>query len=126
MATILVIDDERALRESIARYLRRLGHEVLEAPDGRTGLGTIAASAVDLVITDLRMPEMDGIELIQALRRAGFRAPVIAMSGGGLYPHEVLLDNAKLLGAMSTLGKPFELDQLRQSVEQALGGEPKA
>ncbi len=93
-----------------------------EAQDGRRGLQAIAEGGIDLVISDINMPEMDGIEVINALREATAGAPVIAMSGGGLYPRELLLDSAQMLGAVSTLPKPFELEDLRRAVEAALSG----
>ncbi len=122
MARILVIDDDRNVREAVASYLSRLGHEVREAQDGRRGLKAIAEGDIDLVISDINMPEMDGIEVINALREAATGAPLIAMSGGGLYPKELLLDSAQMLGAVSTLPKPFQLEDLRRAVEAALSG----
>ena len=124
MARILVIEDDRTLRESITAYLTRLGHDVREAQDGRRAMRALEAGAVDLVITDINMPEMDGIEVINALRDAAAGAPVIAMSGGGLYAKELLLDSAHMLGAVSTLAKPFELEDLRRAVDAALSPSP--
>ncbi len=120
MPRILVIDDDRGVRESVATYLRRIGHEVSEASDGRVGLGVLGSEPFDLVITDINMPDMDGIEVIDQLRDVSDGCPVIAMSGGGLFAKELLLKNAEMLGALSTLEKPFELDALHEAVTAAL------
>ena len=120
MPRILVIDDDPAVRENVATYLRRLGHEVFEAPDGLRGFEILGSRSVELVVTDINMPDMDGIEVIDRLREATDGCPVIAMSGGGLFAKDLLLDNAEMLGAVSTLAKPFDLDDLRVAVEAAL------
>jgi CheY-like chemotaxis protein len=117
---ILVIDDDRGVREGVATFLRRLGHEVLEASDGVRGFEALRSQPFDLVITDLNMPDMDGIEVIDRLRESTNGCPVIAMSGGGLFAKELLLENAEMLGAVSTLAKPFELEELRDAVQAAL------
>jgi DNA-binding response OmpR family regulator len=125
VSRILVIEDDRNVRDVVATYLRRVGHDVLEAADGKRALSAIAADDIDLVITDINMPEMDGIEVITALRKSAPGAPVIAMSGGGLVHKQLLLDTARMLGAVHTLAKPFELEDLRKAVDAALGESPK-
>ena len=124
MAIILVIDDEKAVRDTMRRLLERQGHEVREAANGREALK--AAPDYDLVITDINMPEMDGIEVIMALaeRRPGL--PVIAISGGGRLPKDLLLSSADMLGAVQTLPKPFDLSELNEAVDRALAsGRPE-
>jgi DNA-binding NtrC family response regulator len=118
MAIILVIDDEKAVRDTMRRLLERRGHEVREAANGREALK--APPDYDLVITDINMPEMDGIEVIMALaeRRPGL--PVIAISGGGRLPKDLLLSSADMLGAVQTLPKPFDLTELNEAVDRAL------
>lgn len=120
MAGILVIDDDDQVRTSLRRVLERAGHEVVEAADGKTAVALVSERPCDLVITDINMPEMDGIEVIMALagRRPGL--PVIAISGGGKVPKELLLSSAGLLGAVTTLSKPFEMEELIEAVNQAL------
>jgi DNA-binding response OmpR family regulator len=117
---ILVLDDDRGVREGVAAYLRRLGHEVHEASDGKRGVEALGGRSFDLVITDINMPDMDGIEVIAQLSDAADGVPVIAMSGGGLFATELLLANAEMLGAVRTLAKPFDLDDLGAAVREAL------
>lgn len=120
MAHILLIDDDDGIRNAASRYLRMLGHEVTEAGDGARALRLAQGSPVDLVITDINMPEMDGIEVILAVTENKPGVPVIAISGGGRMPKDVLLASAGLLGAVETLAKPFELSELMQAVERGL------
>jgi len=72
------------------------------------------------VLTDVNMPDMDGIEVLKAVKDHDRDVPVIAISGGGVIPSQILLGNAHLLGAYATLDKPFDLDELRAAVESAL------
>jgi DNA-binding NtrC family response regulator len=96
-----------------------LGYHVLMAADGKGAMTVLAETSVDLVVTDINMPDMDGIELLRSVQKRS-AIPVIAISGGGLIPVEVLLRNAELLGAVHTLAKPFELDEIRDAVARAL------
>lgn len=120
MARILVIDDDPQIRTSIRRVLEREGHEVLEAEDGRQAIALVGRQTCDLVITDINMPEMDGIEVIMALAENRPGLPVIAVSGGGKLPKELLLSSAGVLGAVTTLGKPFDIAELVAAVRGAL------
>jgi DNA-binding response OmpR family regulator len=122
VARILVIDDDHGVRGGVVAYLQRLGHDVVEASDGSLGMKVLRAQSIDLVITDINMPDMDGIEVIAQLREAADAVPVIAMSGGGLFAKELLLANAEMLGAVHTLAKPFDLDDLAAAVREALAG----
>lgn len=121
MARILLIDDEPAVRAGLGRYLRMKGHEVEEAGDGRQALRLATTAPVDLVITDINMPEMDGIEVILALLERTPGLPIIAISGGGRMPKEVLLASAGVLGAVTTLEKPFDLGELSDAMSRVLG-----
>ena len=96
------------------------GHEVIEANQGDEGLRLYRAKPADLVITDIIMPEMDGIEVIMALRREAPQLKVIAMSGGGRFMQMEPLSMAEPLGAFATLRKPFELDAMIETVKRAL------
>lgn len=120
MAHILVIDDDDALREAVQLGLQRMGHRVTTAENGKVGLERFDAEAADLVITDLIMPEQEGVETIMQLRRRNPKARIIAMSGGG--PRAgVYLGICERLGVACTLAKPFMMDDLHKAVTNALG-----
>jgi CheY-like chemotaxis protein len=123
MASILLADDEERLRDLFARYLVALGHDVRTAGDGHEVMAALSeAPPPDVLITDLNMPDMDGIEILTVLRRLGSAVPVIAISGGGYLDKDLLLTSASMLGAVVTLEKPFALEELRGAVERALAG----
>jgi len=82
MATILVIDDQEPIRVLLRTALEEAGHEILEASNGRLGLALYRASAADLIITDIVMPEMDGLEMMVDLTRSFLNVKVIVISGG--------------------------------------------
>jgi CheY-like chemotaxis protein len=91
MARVLVVDDESTMRQMLRQALERRGHTVDEAADGRQAMQRLAEHQPDPVFTDLVMPEMEGIETIQALRRKCPGIPIIAISGGGrLGPEDYL------------------------------------
>jgi len=116
-ATILIIDDDAPIRLLIRRVLEDAGYQVYEASNGRLGLEQFHTQPVDLVLTDLDMPELNGLEVIIALTRAFLDVKVIAMSG--LSGDE--LQEAKLLGARQTLAKPLDLQTLLHVVRYELG-----
>ena len=120
MAKILVIDDEALLAKSISLFLTRAGHEVVTAGDGRTGLAAFAHEKPDLVITDIVMPVMEGMESIQTLRLQAPDLPIIAMSGGGRTKNPDFLRIAEKLGATATLAKPFAKEALLTAVARSL------
>jgi two-component system response regulator AtoC len=120
MARIVVADDDPAVRTGIVRYLLRLGHEVREAVDGREAIAAVANGAVDLVLTDVNMPDVDGIQVLRGVRALDPGMPVIVISGGGVIPSELLLGSAGLLGAYATIAKPFDLEDLGVAVARAL------
>ena len=121
MARIIVIEDEAAIRRLVVRILSRGGHETREASNGRDGVALHRADAADLVITDLFMPEQDGIETIQQIREFAPETPIIAMSGGGSRGNTDSLSDAELLGAQMVLQKPFSPEQLENAVKALLG-----
>ena len=120
-ATILIIEDHAAVRTLLARVLEDAGHQVWEASNGREGLERFRAHPVDLVITDLEMPEMNGLEVIVELTRLRVDVRVIAMSG--LSGDE--LQQAMLIGARRTLPKPLDLQTLLQVVQSELQQLPR-
>jgi CheY-like chemotaxis protein len=117
MATILVLDDETPLRTLLRRYLESIGHTVMDGANGRDGLALYRQHGADLVITDIYMPEMSGLDFIIELTREFLNVKVIAISG---VRSEQGLDHAKLLGARQTLWKPFTMESLRQAVDYEL------
>jgi len=118
MATILIIDDEEPIRALLRTTLEAAGYEVTEAANGRLGLDLYRHRPTDLVITDILMPEMNGLDMILELTREFLDAKVIAISGSG--EGKNTLDHAKLLGARRTFRKPFSLPQLLDAVRYEL------
>jgi CheY-like chemotaxis protein len=117
---ILVIDDDPLVRYSVRTILEGAGHEVTEADNGRGGLECFRATRFDAVITDIIMPDMEGIETIRAIRALDRRMPVLAMSGGGRVGNTDFLKAAKALGADQVLQKPFEDDELLGALARAM------
>jgi DNA-binding response OmpR family regulator len=119
---ILLIDDDPAVRSSLARLLEADGHSVATAEDGATALRVLGRERVDLVITDVMMPELDGFEFLTQMRRMEPRPPVIVISGGGRSPSLTLYqDLAKRLGAAAALTKPVILSELRAHIRRLVG-----
>lgn len=124
MARILVIDDDGQVRGAIRRILERAGHTVVDVADGEAGIRAYRERPTDLIITDIFMPERDGIETIRQLRREFPGVKIIAISGGDRTRTMDLRKDAELLGASRSLGKPFELTALLKAVSELLG-EPR-
>jgi CheY-like chemotaxis protein len=120
MASILVIDDDETFRRMLRRTLQRLGHEVIEAAEGREALRVLQDAAIELVMTDILMPGMEGIETIRWLRQRAPQLPVIAMSGGGRLAPDGYLEVARAFGAVQALSKPFSDAELRAALSVAL------
>lgn len=118
MARILVIDDDTNIRRVLSRFLQQRGHTVVEAPDGKTALRSFMEEPADLVLSDIYMPEMDGIELLLRLRETFPDARLAAMSGGGAIAARHVLDAAKALGAIAILEKPFDLEAVLDLVAE--------
>ena len=120
MKRILLIDDDEFFRDFVKQLLTRAGYEVLPAPNGREGLKLLAQSPVDLVLTDIIMPEKEGLETIMEIRRQQPETRIIAMSGGSRVSAACYLDMAAKLGARRTLQKPIESDDLLRTVQETL------
>jgi CheY-like chemotaxis protein len=120
MARILVIDDDANIRATLQAMLVRAGHSVSFAKDGKAGLIAFAQEKPDLVITDMIMPEKEGIETIQSIRRNSPAIPIIAISGGGRAAHADFLPLAIQFGATATLTKPFGVKALMELVRGVL------
>ena len=119
MSLILVIDDEPQIRQLMDALMDYEGHTTLIARDGREGLELLGKD-VDLVVTDLLMPNKEGLETIADIRRAGWGVPVIAMSGGGIVGPNSYLETARLIGANAVLPKPFTQDEMLATVRSLL------
>ena len=126
MARILLIDDDDLVRQTVRGILERAGHKVTEATDGAEGLQQATAQRPDLILTDILMPNEDGIEFILKLRKADAKAKIIAMSGGGSVQPVQLLAMARELGADDCLSKPFARAALLAKIESCLGSSARA
>lgn len=120
---ILIIDDEPMIRHLAARILDRAGYRTIAAANGIQGLACFRRERPALVITDLIMPEREGIETIRHIRREGPHTPIIAISGGTLTGTADFLAMARELGATAILRKPFEPIELLLLVERCLADE---
>ena len=124
MSRILIIDDELSLRQALRVILERAGHTVFDAPDGREGMALWHREPIDVVVTDIYMPDKDGIQVLMEMRKRATKPKIIAMSGGG---QKGLLDwraNALALGADRVLVKPFDQRTLLLTIQEVLGGLP--
>ena len=114
---IVVIDDTDAVRRVLVRQLEHLGFTALDAADGEAGLEVVRTSKPDLVLCDLRMPNLDGLDLLQIVREQFADLPVIVMSGAGLLQDAI---GALKLGAWDYVSKPIELAVLEHAIDKAL------
>ena len=122
MAHILIIEDDDATRKLWAEVLTEAGHQVKQAVSGVAGCESVEKHAPDLVITDILMPEMDGIETLLTLRSQAANAmKIIVVSGGGMRGDTRFLQIAERLGADMTMQKPIELDRLETAVSELVG-----
>jgi CheY-like chemotaxis protein len=120
MNRILIIDDDPSIRQMICRMLEREGYEVDTAANGREGVQKYRANPPDVVITDIIMPEQEGIETIRQLKADNQNCRIIAISGGGRIGPTDYLNMAKLLGATQTISKPFDRAQLLAAVKESM------
>ena len=120
MARILVIEDDFRVRTVIRKMLEKEKHEVVEAPNGEAGMNLYREKSADLIITDILMPDKEGIETIIELRRDFPKVKIIAISGGGRIGPGDYLSLAKKVGATTTLLKPFSRQELIETVREQL------
>jgi CheY-like chemotaxis protein len=123
MKRILVIDDNEQVRSVICEMLELSGYEVVDAPNGEIAARLVRAEPADLVITDIFMPEKEGLETIRELRRDFPNIKIIAISGGGSTGDFAYLPTARKLGAHRTFVKPFEMQEMLQAVEELLSSD---
>src|SRR5436190_4406997 len=117
MATILVIDDEADMRFAVRMLLERSGHTVVEAENGDVALAKLDEGLPDMVLLDMRLPGMDGIQILQKIREKQKDLPIIMVTG---YGNVELAEQALQLGADHYLSKPFHNKELIQVIEQIL------
>lgn len=117
MTIIAVIDDQELIRDSLSQTLRRSGHKVHAFSDGESALGAVRKGAYDLVVTDLKMPGLDGVELLRRIRTTGLDLPVIMMTAFGTVPSAV---EAMKLGAYDYIQKPFDAEEIELLVDRIL------
>ncbi|HKJ21498.1 MAG TPA: response regulator, partial [Gammaproteobacteria bacterium] len=114
---ILVVDDEQKMRRLLEMALRNMGHEVAEAADGEEALARFNESPFDLVLTDMRMPRMNGLQLLRNLRERGEEVPVVMLTAHGTVESAV---EAMKLGAVDYIIRPFEMETVELAVTRAL------
>lgn len=127
MARILVVDDDRAIGATVEMILTNSGHSVVYEMDSRKAASIIKSDGADLLISDLFMPDADGLQLVLELRSNGSTTPVILMTGGGrLFPRgdsglDALTDSARMFGVQEIVYKPFRKADLIAAVNRSLG-----
>jgi CheY-like chemotaxis protein len=120
MARILVIEDQSDFRDTLSAMLRSADHEVQSGSNGREALEMLKSAAFDLLVMDVLMPEVDGIEVLRAIEKMPSRPSVVAISGGGVLPASLALSLASALGASAVLYKPFYRQELIEAIDDAL------
>jgi len=120
VAHICLIEDTELIRETLKRILEKLGHTVRPATNGREGLELCSAMKFDVVITDIIMPEVEGIEVLRTIKKESPTTRVIAMSGGGRVGNMDFLKIAESLGADAILYKPVTKAEFMQALETCL------
>jgi DNA-binding response OmpR family regulator len=121
---ILVIDDDHMVRYALSRILQRSGYDVVTASDGKRGMMLVRQELPDVVITDIIMPEQEGVETISLLRHQYPQMKIIAISGGGRIRNIDFLEMARSLGADDVISKPFEADELLGRLRRVMSCDP--
>ena len=116
MATILIVDNENEFRLRVRNVLKANGHEILEAPSGRSGIALFQGGAIDLVLTDIDMPDMNGLEMIRRMKQVSTQVPIIAMTRASRF--ESVKKMAALLGARHVFEKPLDMPNLLTAIDQ--------
>lgn len=122
MSSILVVDDDTQVLDVMSEMLRLEGHQVSVAENGQQAVDQMRDAQFDLVITDLIMPEKEGLETIADIRKRSSQLPIIAISGGGRVGPMDYLETARFIGADATLAKPFGRQELITTVADLLAG----
>ena len=117
---ILIVDDEPQVRELLSVKMQQRGYRVGEAANGQEAIDKLAEGGFELVISDIMMPERDGLEVIMYLKQQQPRVKIIAISAPG---NEIFLNSAKALGASRIFLKPFSLEEIAVAVDELIGNE---
>ena len=120
MANILLVEDEALVSQTLSTAMESRGHTVVAAANGFQGLKKFGEGTYDLVITDIIMPDMEGIGMIMEMRRVTPNARIVAISGGGRTGNVEFLKMARNLGAMATMQKPIRLAQFFNMLSECL------
>ena len=118
--SILIIDDEQNITVMLQRFFERNGYHVVTANDGVEGIKKFKENHIDLVITDIIMPEKEGVEVIFELQRFNSDCKIIAVSGGGYLSPDDYLSTVEEIGVSATFTKPFDTHELLAKVEELL------
>ena len=120
MTKILVVDDEVTVREMVGEMLTRGGYEVVMAANGLEAMRRLKEQEFAVIVTDIVMPEQEGLETVLAVRKEHPQTKVIAISGGGRYGASDYLETATFFGADRVFGKPISWQELLAAVEELL------
>jgi len=127
MAKVLVVEDSAAVRLAVTEVIEQAGHAVVEAENGRIAIDLLESESFDLIVTDVLMPEADGVEVIKAARAKHPGTRVVAMSGGAPnLPAGYALKMAEMFAADAVLYKPFLNEELRKTVARLVDGSDTA
>jgi CheY-like chemotaxis protein len=120
MHEILIIDDEPSIRKMLKKLLEKNSYQVWETNDGKQGIESYRENNPDLIITDLIMPEKEGLETIRELKKIDPDVKIIAISGGGLVDPKMYLNMASKFGAVRTFTKPVDNEILLSAIAEIL------
>jgi len=120
MAKILLVDDDELVLYALSKFLRKSGHTIIEAANGLEAMKKLKLESFDLLVTDIIMPDMEGIQLILEAKKIHSDLAIIAISGGGRNIGTSYLSTAKSLGADATLEKPFDEQDLLNLIEDKI------
>ncbi len=120
MPTILIVDDDSMVRKMLVQAFQNDDYNILEASNGKSALRIFRDEKIDVVLTDIVMPDMEGIETIRELRKINLDVKIIAFSGGGSLSPEGYLKIAASMGARYTFQKPFAINELKEAVKELL------
>jgi YesN/AraC family two-component response regulator len=118
MHKVLIIDDESSIRKMLKKLLEKNGYQALEANDGKQGIALFKKHEPELIITDLIMPEKEGLETIKELKKIDPDVKIIAMSGGGITDPKIYLNFASKFGAVRTFTKPVDNGILLSTIKE--------